>query len=54
MDQLTSTSWLTSFIFEAEDYNYLDCTASDPNGNVSGTTSCSLKYALESFAFLAL
>jgi hypothetical protein len=45
---------LTAFIFEAEDYNYLDCSASDPNSGETGTTSCSLKYALEAFAALAL
>lgn len=45
---------MTAFIFEAEDYNYLNCATSDPNDAVSGTTSCSLKYALEAFAALAL
>jgi hypothetical protein len=53
LDLIYSYFWLTAFIFEAQDYNYLDCAASDPSDIVSGTTSCSLKYALEAFACLA-
>jgi len=49
LDLIYSYFWLTAVIFEAEDYNYLSCSATDPDGE----TSCSQKYALEGFAFLA-
>lgn len=45
----TATSWLTSFIFTAQDYNLGVCGLNAPPGG-----RCSLKHALEAFTFLAL
>lgn len=42
------TSWLTAFIFAAQDYNRADCRLNAPYGR-----GCSLKFALEAFIFLA-
>ena len=41
-------SWLTAFIFAAQDYNWLECTFYAPPG-----LACSRKYANEAFIFLA-
>lgn len=42
-------SWLTAFIFSAQDYNWHSCYANAPPG-----MACSRKKANESFIFLAL
>lgn len=42
-------SWLTAFIFAAQDYNWHSCYANAPPG-----LSCSRKKANESFVFLSL
>jgi len=49
LDLIYSYLWLTAVVFESQDYNYLSCSATDP----SDETSCSQKYALEAFTFLA-
>lgn len=41
-------SWLTAFIFAAQDYNWLQCRFFAPPG-----LACSRKYANEAFIFLA-
>lgn len=46
---LTFHSWLTAFIFAAQDYNQHSCYFNAPPG-----VSCSRKKANESFIFLAL
>jgi hypothetical protein len=46
---LTPFSWLTSFIFTAQDYQYGSCVGKNPAG-----VSCSKKRAAESFTFIAL
>jgi len=49
LDLVYSYLWLVVVVFEAQDYNYLSCSATDPHG----LSSCSQKLALEAFAFLA-
>lgn len=44
----TTSSWLTAFIFAAQDYNWLECRFFSPPG-----LACSRKYANEAFIFLA-
>lgn len=44
----TTSSWLTAFIFAAQDYNWLECRFFAPPG-----LACSRKYANEAFIFLA-
>ncbi|KAJ5885467.1 hypothetical protein N7495_009977 [Penicillium taxi] len=48
IDLVFSYLWLTAFIFSAQDYNEFSCGADAPPG-----IKCSIKYANESFIFLA-
>ena len=41
--------WLTAFIFSSQDYNFNNTCARSP----AGVNKCSIKLALESFAFIA-
>ena len=47
--RLTFSSWLTAFIFAAQDYNWHSCYFNAPPG-----VTCGRKKANESFIFLAL
>lgn len=49
IQKLTPNSWLTAFIFTAQDYNWHLCYFHAPPG-----VSCNTKFANEAFIFLAL
>jgi hypothetical protein len=47
---LIINSWLTTFIFAAQDYDYGNCADTAP----PESGQCPKKYALQAFAFVAL